>query len=453
MTQPQADGEGAESADVLQAEIASLRAQVAHLTKAGHEVISTQTRLQSLLHQATDAVIQFEGDGTISSFNSAAERIFDYPEIAMLYQHGNELFDLPDTYRDNVPAFLLNYVERTPDQDAQPLIGVRRDGANVLLEVSIAHIEANDLVLFDDFSETEHPLNASYEAVLCILRDITERKRVAEELRRHREELEHLVAEQVAEIRAAKDEAERANHAKSEFLANMSHELRTPMHAIMSYSEFGLKRGVTAKPEKILKYFGRINEAGDRLLNMINDLLDLAKAESGTAICSMRRSAVGTMITEVLNEFEMLAHKKAITFDYRLDMTDDVIDMDPHRMGQVVRNLISNAIKFSPEGGVIRVVAEVATLALDDKRTEATKITVTDQGCGIPDDELEAVFDKFVQSSRNPLKQGGTGLGLAISREIVSAHDGVIWAGNAPDGGACFEVFVPRRREAVDLSG
>jgi PAS domain S-box-containing protein len=268
----------------LRVEVERLRAQVQHLTQYGHGMVTAQTRLQSLLHRATDAIIQFEADGTISSFNSAAERIFGYPEIDLLHQPGDHLFECPPAFDDNIPAFLLHYSQQTENQYRNPLIGIRCDGARLLLEVSVAEIASSDLVLFDDFSGANVTREGAYEAFPCILRDITERKAIDEELRRYRQELETLVDEQVEEIRRSKEEAERANQAKSEFLANMSHELRTPMHAILSYSEFGLKKHASAGPQKILQYFGRINTAGERLLGMINDLLDLAKAESGRAV-------------------------------------------------------------------------------------------------------------------------------------------------------------------------
>ena len=201
----------------MQDELVSLRAQVETLTASSHELISTQTRMQSLLHRATDAIIQFEADGTVSSFNSAAERVFDLAEIEVLLQPANQLFDMPEAFRDNVPGFLLDYVHRTPDQYAEPLVGRRADGGEVLLEVSVAEIASQDLVLFDDYSMPTSMSRAG-EAFLCILRDITERKRVDEELHQHREHLEQLVDEQTREIRAARDDAERANQAKSEFL-------------------------------------------------------------------------------------------------------------------------------------------------------------------------------------------------------------------------------------------
>lgn len=434
----------------MEEELVSLRAQVAQLTASGHELISTQTRMQSLLHRATDAIIQFEADGTVSAFNSAAERIFDYAEIEMLHQKAARLFELPPPYVDNVPGFLLNYVRSTPDQYEQPLIGLRSDGSPVLLEVSVAEIASQDLMLFDDFSDSDAEdaagADAGYEAFLCILRDVTERKRIDEELRRHREELEQLVDEQTKEIRAAKDDAERANQAKSEFLANMSHELRTPMHAILSYSEFGQKKLNTARLEKLGQYFDRINTAGSRLLDMINDLLDLSKAEAGREVYDIRDNDLDRLIGAVLNEYEVLADKRGLSICYVAGTRDNRLAFDPEKLGQVIRNLMSNALKFSPDGGEIRVETRDAQL---DDAIDAVEIRVLDQGKGIPEDELEAVFDKFVQSSRTDKAAGGTGLGLAISREAVKAHHGCISVANDPlVGGACFRVLIPRAQPA-----
>lgn len=432
--------------DAMRAELASLRAQVQQLTAAGHEFISTQTRMQSLLHRATDAIIQFEADGTISSFNSAAERVFDYAEIEMLHQPGEQLFDLPARFRGNVPGFLLDYVGGTPKQYDRPLSGRRRDGETVLLEVSVAEIAPQDLLLFDDYSDTDTGGRGSYEAFLCILRDVTERKRMDEELRSHRENLEQLVEEQVHEIRQAKDEAERANQAKSEFLANMSHELRTPMHAILSYSEFGQKKLTTATPDKLGQYFERIHTAGSRLLSLINDLLDLSKAEAGEQQYEIVDGDLVAMVAHVLTEYEGIAEKRGLTLAYRCALDDPSVAFDAEKLGQAVRNLLSNALKFSPQQGRIDVDITHALLSRQGGEVDAVAITVRDQGVGIPQDELESVFDKFVQSSRHRESSGGTGLGLAIAREVVRAHDGVIVASNNPEGGACFCITVPRRR-------
>ncbi|MCB1772526.1 MAG: PAS domain S-box protein [Gammaproteobacteria bacterium] len=435
----------AETIAALQAEVVQLREHMAHLTLSGHELISTQTRMQSLLHRATDAIIQFESDGTISSFNSAAERIFDYPEIELLHRCGDQLFHLPPQFENNVPAYLLNYMRGTVNQYDMPLIGLKRNGSPVLLEVSVAEIETDDLVLFDDFSDAKKDVGGGYEAFLCILRDITERKRIDEELRQHRENLEVLVEEQVEEIRRAQAAAERANHAKSEFLASMSHELRTPMHAILSYSEFGLKKSGAARPEKIAQYFSRINTAGRRLLEMINDLLDLSKAEAGRLNYDFVMADLHAVVEVVMDEFESLSEQRRIGVECNELLKDPVLEMDAERIGQVVRNLLSNALKFSPEGSRVAITCVEADIEGDGGSLPGVLLRVMDEGPGIPETELESVFDKFVQSSRNDKQNGGTGLGLAISLEIVTAHHGRITACNNPGRGACFEVLLPRR--------
>ena len=433
----------AETIAAMQAEIDRLRAQVEHLARSGHALVATQARLESLLHQATDAIIQFEADGTISGFNRAAERVFGYRETELLTQAGDQLFEHPPGFDGNIPAFLLQYSQNSPGQDDRPLTGIRRDGTRLLLEVSVAGIAANDLVLFDEACAVDDQPDAAYQAFLCILRDVTERRQIDAELRRHRENLEQLVDEQVGEIRAAKEQAERANQAKSEFLAHMSHELRTPMHVILSYSELGLKKASVAPQEKIEQYFGRIRSAGTRLLGMINEVLDLAKTEAGQQVYDRQPGSISGLLASVGEELEAMLAERELVLDVQDELADDRLTMDAECIGRVIRNLLSNAIKASPTGGRITVRLVDTRLAGRDDPVAAVGLTVSDQGSGIPESELEAIFEKFVQSSRCLGRTDGTGLGLAIAREIVRGHGGTIAAANQP-GGACFAVTLPR---------
>lgn len=438
------EGDSGPPLDDLRAENARLRARVAHLTEAGHELIATQARMQSLLQRATDAILQFEKDGTISGFNRAAERIFDYPETEVLHRSAERLFELPDAYRHDVPGFLLHYSRCTPNQYEQPLIGIRRDGERIMLEVSVAELSTSDLVLFDDFSENRLCCEDGFEDFLCILRDITERKQIDRELRQHRENLEQLVEEQVHEIRNAKEQAERANQAKSDFLASMSHELRTPMHAILSYSEIGLQRHARADPQKLAQYFDRINGSGARLLTMINELLDLAKVEAGRVEYSMQPMDLHGLIEEISSEYDCLVQQKNLRFERLLRLTEAGLVGDRERIGQVIRNLLANAFKFSPPGGLVTLTTEHVALPADADGLPGVRLCVLDEGDGIPEAERETIFDRFVQGSRDE-PADGSGLGLAIARQVVLAHGGEIEALNREWGGACFAVTLPRK--------
>lgn len=237
-------------------------------------------------------------------------------------------------------------------------------------------------------------------------------------------------------LKEAKELAEAANAAKSEFLANMSHELRTPMHAVLSFAELGEVRARDAKDERLLRYFERIRQSGHRLLQMLNDLLDLSKLEAGKMEYRMQPLALQNVAAEVLEELGSLGRSRDIVL--QADATDDLplVDADPQRMAQVLRNLVANAIRFSPDRGQVRV-----TFSQDAAHVF---MGVEDEGVGIPPDELERIFDKFIQSTKTKTGAGGTGLGLAISRQIVQAHAGTVHAENRPGGGARFVVTLPR---------
>ena len=258
--------------------------------------------------------------------------------------------------------------------------------------------------------------------------------------------IEHVQMAQLDAMRA-KEAAETANAAKSDFLANMSHELRTPMHAILNYSKTGLKRLDPAQLgseqiDKLQKYFTNIYVSGQRLSNLINDLLDVSKMEAGKMDFRIQELSVLTPVEHAVSELQPIYESKNIKIDIRRETQDLDIHLDRERMIQVVVNLLSNAVRFSPEHSTITI----RFTDMEYNGAPALATMIEDQGVGIPEAELETIFDKFIQSSKTATGAGGTGLGLAICTQILHAHHGHIWAENRPEGGARFTFVIPREQ-------
>ncbi len=278
--------------------------------------------------------------------------------------------------------------------------------------------------------------------------DVTEVRQAHQELRRHRDHLAELVSAQTASVLSAKEAAERASEAKSAFLANMSHELRSPMHAVLSYARLGEDKCGRVPIEKTVDYFQRIRTSGERLLVLLNDLLDLAKLEARRMTLERKPVLLQELVADIAKEQEGLCIARQLLLVREVGGKVPAVFVDPVRMGQVVRNLISNAIKFSPHGGQIVLCVSLDHLragrrAGDMQEVPAVSLIVSDEGPGVPVDELKTVFDKFVQSSKTSNGAGGTGLGLAICKEIVDAHGGTIHVENGESGGARFVVVLP----------
>ena len=306
------------------------------------------------------------------------------------------------------------------------------------------------------FSESTTPFldehNVPYQ-YLSILIDITDRKRFELQLQQHEDNLQDLVDEQINDIRLARDAAENANKAKSEFLANMSHELRTPMHAIISFTHLSLKQfqspSLTQKQtDKLHKFLSTIETSSQRLLLLLNDLLDLSKLESGKEEFELKNHDLYQLSQQIAEEFSAKIEEKQLKFILKKPSIPSLVLCDKNKILQVLSNLIANAIKFSRENKKILLTIENAEVILGKRATDTHKtngvlLSIIDQGLGVPDNELSSVFDKFIQSSKTKSGAGGTGLGLSISQEIILAHKGKIWAEHNPEGGAVFKLFLP----------
>jgi light-regulated signal transduction histidine kinase (bacteriophytochrome) len=238
-----------------------------------------------------------------------------------------------------------------------------------------------------------------------------------------------------------REAAEAANALKSEFLANISHELRSPLHSIMGLSDALVQRGDALSLDRRGRYASMINAGATRLLDLVNDLLDLAKLESGRAELRFEPTDMVAVARHSADQFTTQLEDKGLRLVIDEPPGVHAQNIDAGAIGQVFTNLFSNAIKFSPPGGAIEVTFQPC--AADENGEAGLRIEVADQGVGIAEDELEAVFDKFIQSSRTKTGAGGTGLGLSICREIVERHGGRIHARSQAEGGATLSFFLP----------
>jgi len=242
--------------------------------------------------------------------------------------------------------------------------------------------------------------------------------------------------------REARDATLQASLTKSEFMANVSHELRTPLQSILGFAELGVRRAKTH--EGLAGMFDDIHRAGKRMLALVNDLLDLARTESHEMSMSFEFLDIRGLVREVCREVRPLADARTLTLALDLPREPLVAGADALRFQQVVRNVLANAIRFSP------LSVQIDITLLQDQ-IGGVLLTVADRGPSVPEDELERIFDAFIQSSRTKDGSGGTGLGLAISRRIMQAHGGTITAGLREGGGSVFRIWLPGRDTPVPL--
>ncbi|MBI2932579.1 MAG: response regulator [Planctomycetes bacterium] len=262
---------------------------------------------------------------------------------------------------------------------------------------------------------------------VLISKDITEQKRLEEQLRRKNEELE----EQNRRV-------QEANRLKSEFLANMSHELRTPLNGIIGFAELMHDGKVGPVSTEHKEYLGDILTSARHLLQLINDVLDLAKVESGKMQFRPEPVNVGKLVTEVRDILRALTTKKRIAVQTEVDEALGGVVVDPAKLKQVLYNYLSNALKFTPDEGHV-------TVRFTSEGPEAFRLEVEDTGIGIRPEDVGRLFVEFQQLDASTAKKyPGTGLGLALTKRIVEAQGGKVGVRSTPGKGSAFMATLPR---------
>ena len=238
----------------------------------------------------------------------------------------------------------------------------------------------------------------------------------------------------------AKEIAESANRFKSEFMANMSHELRNSMHHILSYARLGIEKIPDVNIEKVLHYFEQIKQSGDNAQFLLNDLLDLSNLDSGKICFNFAEASIFEIVSNVVVELEPIASENNQKIELeRPDIELDAI-CDKIKIGQVVRNLLINAIKVTPHHKNIAFTFSDTETTRDDRIQPALRVSIADQGKGLDGISPDDIFHSRI---RNNDKSKSGGLGLAICKKIIQEHQGKIWAENHPDGGAVVSFVLP----------
>jgi PAS domain S-box-containing protein len=399
------------------------------MEEALHE---SEKQMYRLAEMAVDGIIMLDDRGAVTFCNSAAENMFGCTaaEITDLYFHRSVISKhLLEVVKQAIAHSRLHGTE-PPIDKATEVMTHRKDGTEYSLELSISALE---------FKGKWHAIG--------IMRDITERKQLEEELQKTQDQLELILDErtdepscdnvQQQETKITNRRREEVSQTKSDFLANMSHELRTPLNSLIGFSEVLQDRKFGPINDRQEEYVTNILTSGKHLLSLINEILDFSKVESGEMEFELSTFSLRKTLDDSLIMLREKAQKKGIALRLELALQADVqIEADQRKLKQIMFNLLSNAVKFTPANGSVDVYAI--------KDNHHIEIIVADTGMGIRQEDIPKLFQAFTQlETVNTKEYEGTGLGLALTKQLVELHGGRVWVESKFGAGSRFRFTIP----------
>jgi PAS domain S-box-containing protein len=382
--------------------------------------------LAAIVTSSNDAIISISLDGIIRVWNKSAEKIFGYTAHEIIGQKIDMI--IPEGLAEEEKS-IVEKIKKGEVLEQYETFRKKKDGAIINVTVSFSPIK-------DQFG--------TIKGISKVARETTDQKKFEQEL---------IEAKRNAE--REKQVAEEAMEAKQRFLSNMSHEIRTPLNAIIGFTKVLLKTNLTTKQKE---YLDAINVSGDALIVLINDILDLAKVDSGKMTFEQLPFRLYDSISSMLHLFETKLIKKKLQLikDYDSKIPEVLVG-DPVRLHQIILNLVSNAIKFTHEG---KITFSVKLIEEDEEKAKID-FSVTDTGIGIPQHKLETIFDNFQQATNETSRvYGGTGLGLAIVKQLVVSQGGTIHVKSQEGKGSTFNFNltfrktkepVPKKRQTEEI--